>query len=154
MPKTARVGARGACAARASWHNTMATKQTKILIADDDPAVLRLVEMILSRQGIRVITARDGEEALHKALTETPDAILLDIQMPKLDGIQVCSKLKATEKTAGIPIGFLTVHKEIEYYKQAQELGSILYMLKPFKPEKLIHSIGVLLSSKGHSPKL
>lgn len=132
----------------------MAVRQRKILIADDDVAILRLVEMLLSRQGLKVITARDGEEALQKALMEVPDAILLDITMPKLDGIQVCSKLKATEKTSGIPVAFLTVHKEIEYYKQAQELGSILYILKPFKPEKLIHSVGVLLSSKGQSAKL
>jgi len=126
----------------------------KVLVADDDVSILRLVEMMLSRHGIVVLTARDGEEAFEKAVTEKPDAILLDIKMPKLDGFALASKLKATKTTEHIPLGFLTASKEIESYKQAQELGGILYVTKPFKPEKLIDAVGLLLSARGHSPKL
>lgn len=126
----------------------------KLLVADDDVSILRLVEMMLTRHGIIVLTARDGEEAFQKALLEKPDAVLLDITMPKLDGFAVCSKLKNTKETAGIPVGFLTAHKEIESYKQAQELGGVLYITKPFKPEKLIDAVGLLLSARGQSPKL
>lgn len=131
-----------------------AAKKKKVLVADDDTSILRLVEMMLSRHGLAVVTAADGEEAFQKAVMEKPDAILLDIKMPKLDGLAVCSKLKAIESTAAIPVGFLTAQRDIESYKQAQDLGGILYVTKPFKPEKLIDAIGLLLSSRGQAPKL
>jgi DNA-binding response OmpR family regulator len=118
----------------------------KILVADDDSSILRIVQMVLSRHGMTVVTATDGEEALQKAVLEKPDAILLDIHMPKLDGLELLSKLKATEATAQIPVGFLTAEKELESFKQAQELGGLLYIMKPFKPERLVSNVGVLLA--------
>jgi len=120
----------------------------KILVADDDPPILRIVEMVLSRQGLRVLTAPDGEEAFQTAVTEQPDAILLDIRMPKLNGLELCAKLKATQSTAHIPVGFLTAEKDLESFKLAQDLGSVLYITKPFKPERLIDTIGVLLAAR------
>jgi len=120
----------------------------RILIADDDPSIRRIVQIVLSHHGLTVITAEDGEDAFQKAITEKPDAILLDIRMPKMDGLELCSKLKATETTAHIPVGFLTAEKELESYKQAQELGGMLYITKPFKPERLVDTVGVLLSSR------
>lgn len=126
-------------------------KGKRVLVADDDAAIRRIVQLVLSKQGLEVITAEDGEDAFQKAVMEKPDAILLDIRMPKMNGLEVCSKLKATETTADIPVGFLTAEKELESYKQAQELGGILYITKPFNPEKLVHTVGVLLSSRRHS---
>ena len=120
----------------------------RILIADDDASIRRIVQMVLTHQGLKVITAEDGEDAFQKAITEKPDAALLDIRMPKMDGLELCSKLKATETTAHIPVGFLTAEKELESYKQAQELGGMLYITKPFKPERLVDTVGVLLSSR------
>ena len=120
----------------------------RILIADDDPSIRRIVQMVLTHEGLKVIVAEDGEDAFQKAITEKPDAILLDIRMPKMDGLELCSKLKATEATADIPVGFLTAQKELESYKQAQELGGVLYITKPFKPERLVDTVGVLLSSR------
>lgn len=128
-------------------------KKKKILVADDDPSILRLVEIMLTRHGLAVITAKDGEEAFEKAVLEKPDAILLDIKMPKLDGLQLCSKLKATESTAAIPVAFVTAQKDVGFFREAQELGSILYITKPFKPEKLIDAVGLLLSSRGQAVK-
>ncbi len=126
----------------------------KILVADDDPSILRLVEMMLSRHGLTVIKAADGEEAFQKAVMEKPDAILLDVRMPKMNCFEVCSKLKATGSTAKIPIGFFTAQKDIDSYRQAHELGSILYVTKPFNPDQLLNAVGVLLSSGGHAAKL
>lgn len=128
-------------------------KKKKILVADDDPSILRLVEMMLTRHGLVVVTAKDGEEAFEKAVLEKPDAILLDIKMPKLDGLQLCSKLKATESTATIPVAFVTAQKDVAVFREAQELGGILYITKPFKPEKLFDAIGLLLSSRGQTAK-
>lgn len=127
-------------------HNS--TTRQRVLVADDDPRILRIVSMILENEGLEVITAEDGEEALEKAISERPDAILLDIEMPKMGGIEVCSKLKANKETAEIPIGFVTAHKEPDTYKQVEELGSVVFIPKPFQPEKLVTFVIVLLSSK------
>jgi len=120
----------------------------RVLIADDDPSIRRIVQMVLSHHGLKVILAEDGEDAFQKAITEKPDAALLDIRMPKMNGLELCSKLKATAATAHIPVGFLTAEKELESYKQAQELGGMIYITKPFKPERLVDLVGVLLSSR------
>jgi len=126
-------------------------KGKRFLVADDDPAIRRIVQMVLSREGAAVILAEDGEDAFQKAVTEKPDAILLDIRMPKMDGLELCSKLKATESTAEIPVGFLTAEKDLESYKQAQDLGGVLYITKPFKPERLVDTVGVLLGARRKS---
>lgn len=122
---------------------TAATK--KILVADDDPDILRIVTILLAKQGLEVITAEDGEEALEKSLTEKPDAILLDINMPKLDGLRLLAKIKAESSLAHIPVGFLTVHEDLEAYRQAEELGAHVYLMKPFTPARLIAFVGLLL---------
>ena len=129
----------------------MADSKTKkkILVAEDDPAIRRIVAIALTKEELEVIPAVDGEEAFQKALTEQPDAILLDIIMPKMDGLEVCEKLKANETTAKIPIGFLTGQKEFDSYRQAQKLGGVLYVTKPFEAKRLVHFVGVLISSTG-----
>ena len=119
-------------------------KKKKILVADDDPAIRRIVEIALGAEGLEVIPAVDGEEAFRKALTERPHPILLDIMMPKMNGLEVCEKLKADETTAKIPIGFLTGQKDFDSYRQAQKLGGVLYVTKPFEPKRLVHFVGVL----------
>ena len=103
----------------------------------------------MAEEGLEVIAASDGEEAFRKALIEQPDAILLDIMMPKMNGLEVCSKLKANKTTAEIPIGFLTAQKEFSSYKQARKLGGLLYVTKPFEPKRLVNFVGVLMFSKG-----
>lgn len=120
----------------------------RILVADDDPPILRIVEMVLSRQGVEVLTVADGEQAFQLAVTEKPDAILLDVRMPGMNGLELCAKLKATESTADIPVGFLTAEKDLDTYKLAQELGSALFITKPFKPERLVDTIGILLTAR------
>jgi CheY-like chemotaxis protein len=132
---------------------TDSTVKKKVLVADDDPTILRVVSMILEKEGLEVITAEDGDEAFEKISTEGPDAILLDIEMPRMGGIELCSRLKATEVTAQIPVGFLTAHKEPDTYKQAEELGSVVFIPKPFQSEKLVMFVGLLLSSKRKGKK-
>lgn len=125
----------------------------KVLVAEDDPSTLRIIRMVLARQGIEVITAEDGEEAFQKVVQEEPDAILLDIHMPKMNGLQLCLKLKARDSTAAIPVGFLTAEKDLGSFKQAREMGSVLYIIKPFKPERLVDAVGVLLSARRRAHK-
>ena len=124
-----------------------------ILVAEDDPAIRRLVEIALQKSGLEVITAEDGEEAFQKAITERPNAILTDILMPRMNGLELTSRLKKTPSTARIPIGFLTAQRELEYYKEALELGSTLYITKPFRPDNLVTMVNLLLSGK-RKPRL
>lgn len=118
-----------------------------ILVADDDDSILRVVSMMLGTKGIRVITAEDGELALERATKQLPDAILLDIRMPKLNGFEVFEKLRANPLTAHIPVAFFTADKDFTDFRKAQEMGSLIYISKPFKPNTLIDSVTMLLAS-------
>ena len=82
--------------------------QKRILICDDDPVILRLLEVNLQLEGFNVLLAHHGEEALEVATRETPDLIVLDIMMPRLDGYQTCRALKEQETPKDIPVIFLS----------------------------------------------
>jgi len=123
-------------------------KKKLILIAEDDPSIRRLLELTLQKAGLDVITAEDGEDAFQKAITERPDAILTDMMMPRMNGLELTSNLKKTSLTARIPVGFLTAQRELEYYKSALDLGSTLYVTKPFRPDNLVTMVNLLLSGK------
>jgi DNA-binding response OmpR family regulator len=122
--------------------------RNKILVADDDPDILRVITIALSKGGIAVVGAADGEVALQLVERERPDAIVLDIQLPKIDGLTVCAKLKENRDTARIPVGFLTAQVGSEFYEQAKRLGGLLYMPKPFHPDRLINFVQLLLASR------
>lgn len=125
-----------------------APARKRLLLAEDDPAIRRIVEITLQKVGIDVISAENGEEGLEKALADPPDAILTDIQMPRMNGIEFAERLKANAATRSIPLGFLTGQREVGYYKQALELGSTIYITKPFRPDNLVMFINVLLRGK------
>ena len=129
------------------------TEAKKILIAEDDPGTRRIVTIALEKAGLKVIQAKDGAEAFDMARQLRPDAILLDIGLPKMDGLEVCKKLHSTPGTAGIPVGFLTAHVESESYQEAAKTGGVLFMPKPFKPEKLANFVNILLASVRTEPK-
>ena len=124
------------------------TKSTKkILVVEDDLEIRSIITIALTKTGLNVVTANDGIYGFQKAVAEKPDAILLDIMLPKMDGLTLCEKLKATKTTARIPVGFLTARTESEIYKNAEELGSALFIPKPFSPRKLILFVQLLLDS-------
>lgn len=127
------------------------TSSKRILVAEDDPDTLRVLTKMLSHEGFKVIAAQDGREALKKATRERPAAILLDIIMPKLDGIEVCAKLKARKSTAQIPVGFLTARTDPEACQQALEQGGVFYLTKPFQYEELVNFVALLLASRSRS---
>jgi CheY-like chemotaxis protein len=119
-----------------------------VLIAEDDPGIRRLIELTLQKAGLDVLTAEDGEDAFQKAVTERPDAVLTDMMMPRMNGLELTSRLKKTPATARIPIGFLTAQRELDYYKGALDLGSTLYVTKPFRPDNLVTLVNLLLTGK------
>ena len=109
-----------------------------ILVADDDPAILRLVEVNLKLEGFEVITATDGEEALRLVLEAMPALVLLDIMMPKLDGYEVCERIRADGRTRHVNVIMLTAKSLSADKIVGLTSGADDYVLKPFDPMELI----------------
>ncbi len=110
----------------------------RILIADDDPVILRLIQVNLELEGYQVLTANNGEEALATALAEHPDLVILDIMMPRLDGYQTCERLKESEDTRGIPVVFLSAKAQQTDIDKGRSYGVQDYLTKPFDPSELL----------------
>jgi CheY-like chemotaxis protein len=112
-----------------------------VLIADDEEDIIRFVEINLRLEGLEVITAQDGEEALQKAFTQRPSLILLDAMMPRMDGYEVCAKLRADERTFQTPIIMLTA-KSLEADRAlARDVGADDCIIKPFDPTELVDRV-------------
>jgi CheY-like chemotaxis protein len=117
----------------------------KILLVDDADTVLLMEKMILDKRGYDFVTARDGEEAIQKALEERPDLILMDILMPKMNGVEACKRLRADEATRGIPIIMVTTRGETQYVETSFEYGCNDYVTKPINSQELISKIKICL---------
>jgi DNA-binding response OmpR family regulator len=117
----------------------------KILAADDDSAILKLLEVTLRRAGYEVITAADGREALAKARAETPDLLLLDVMMPHLDGFEALAQLRADPAIAGIPVIVLTAKRHDADLIHGIEAGAVSYLTKPFNPTELISLVQTVM---------
>jgi CheY-like chemotaxis protein len=114
---------------------TSATDGTPVvLVVDDDFQLCELLGDLLESDGLEVLRAWDGEEALRLVETTTPDLVLLDIRMPRLDGIQTCAALRMRPETADIPILMLTADVDEESIGQAFAAGATDYMAKPPSP--------------------
>ena len=114
-----------------------AKKRPKILIADDDPQTGELLEAFLSVE-FDILKAYDGEEALDIARRELPDLVLLDIIMPKLNGYEVCKKLKNSEDTRSIPVVIITALKDLEERIKGIVGGSDNFLTKPIRKIELL----------------
>lgn len=115
----------------------------RILVVDDEEFILTLIEFNLQQAGFEVITAMDGEMALQKATTERPDLIILDLMLPKMDGMEVCKELRLQRVMT--PILMLTA-KDDEFDKVlGLELGADDYMTKPFSPREVVARVKAIL---------
>lgn len=112
--------------------------QANILVVDDTPANLRLLVGILAEKGYTVRPARDGFQALSIAQNVSLDLILLDINMPEMDGYEVCSKLKADERTCEIPVIFISALSDVLDKVKAFDVGGVDYITKPFQVEEVL----------------
>lgn len=112
-----------------------------ILAVDDEPNILLSIEFILDMEGYEVHTAHDGEEALEVAGRIRPDVILLDINMPRKDGYEVCRILREREDMAGIKVIMLTAKGQTLEKKKGLEVGADEYVTKPFSAEDLLQKI-------------
>jgi len=121
------------------------TTKPKILVVDDEPDAVELVEFNLKANGYDVVTATDGEEALEKARANIPDLIVLDLMLPEVDGTEVCKILRRDQRTQAIPIIMLTAKAAEIDRVLGLELGADDYVTKPFSPRELILRVKKLL---------
>ena len=117
----------------------------KILIADDEAYIRLLVRGILGKDYI-VLEACDGEEAVDIARTQRPDLILMDIMMPKFDGIGACHVIKSDSVTEGIPVIMVSARGEKLDQEYARDMGADGYITKPFSPQELLNTVASLLT--------
>lgn len=125
----------------------------KILIADDEPEALELVEFNLKQASFAVITAADGEEALKKAKAQLPALVVLDVMMPELDGLEVCKLLRRDPATAAMPVIMLTAKAAEIDRVLGLELGADDYLTKPFSPRELVLRVKKLLERGRREPE-
>jgi signal transduction histidine kinase len=118
----------------------------KILVVDDNPDNVELLAKRLKSLGYRTCEAYDGEEALAQVVREEPDLIILDVMMPKLDGFEVCRRLKTGGRTRLIPVIMLTAKREMPDKIKGLDTGADDYVTKPFNPQELTARVRSLLS--------
>jgi DNA-binding response OmpR family regulator len=120
----------------------------KVLVADDEPHLLRLVKFRLEREGYEVLTASDGEAALKVAREEQPDLCVLDVMMPKRSGFDVLRELRADDSCSTMKVIMLTARAQDRDVDVGFSLGADDYITKPFSPQELRVRIGAHLSKR------
>jgi DNA-binding response OmpR family regulator len=123
----------------------------KILIIEDDRTTIKIIAHLLEQHEHRVEYATEAEEGLKKAFKDKPDIILLDIMLPGMDGLQLLSKLQASEETSGIPVIILSSLSGEKDILKGLEKGATDYILKPFSPQILFFKIQKILSLKNEN---
>jgi DNA-binding response OmpR family regulator len=117
----------------------------KVLLVDDDPVILKLLQVNFEMEGYKVMTANDGVEGLEKARKERPDIVLLDIMMPRMDGLEVTKALKGDASTKDIPIILLSAKAQASDVQVGKDMGADDYLTKPFDPLELLDRVNELL---------
>ncbi len=118
----------------------------KILLVDDDPETVRLISIVLKRQGYEVIGAHDGPTSIHLAQSEQPDLILLDVMMPGMDGYQVTRNLRENPETTNIPILMFSARNQVDDRVAGYESGIDDYLTKPIHPAELVARVKSLIT--------
>ena len=124
------------------------TETATVLVADDEPHLLRLVKFRLEREGYNVITATDGEAALELARTEHPDLCVLDVMMPKRSGFEVLEALREDEAYRDMKVIMLTARAQDRDVDAGFALGADDYLTKPFSPQELRVRVGAHLAKR------
>ncbi len=123
----------------------MVMAREKILVVEDEIDILEVIEYNLSREGFRVLSSRDGDEALRIARNDAPDLVLLDLMLPRVDGLEVCRKLKGDAVTSEIPIIMVTAKGEESDIVLGLGLGADDYVTKPFGPKELVARVKAVM---------
>jgi DNA-binding response OmpR family regulator len=138
----------------------MSPSTPRILVVDDNESLVRIIEGVLRNEGFQVLTAFDGIDGLEKAIREMPDLVILDIEMPRMNGYEVCRRLQRSEDTARIPVLMLSVKGQVDTKANIDgrtmdmrvrernrgfEVGAIEFISKPVKARALVEQVKKLL---------
>jgi len=118
-----------------------------ILIADDDPVIQKLLAVNFEMEGYRVVTASDGAEALERIGSDHPDLAVLDVMMPRVDGLDVVRALRADPTTHSMPIILLSAKAQAVDINRGLEAGADVYVTKPFDPAELLDKAAALIGT-------
>jgi len=121
----------------------------RVLIVDDEPNIVLSLEFLMQREGYQVATAADGEAALEALAAQTPDLVILDIMLPKMNGFDVCRRIRADPRWQGVRILILTARGRETEVSKGLGLGADLYVTKPFSTKELMAQVKGLLVAQG-----
>lgn len=122
---------------------------TAVLVIEDDPRSVKLMELILASQGYEVVVARNGKEGLATARSRRFDLILLDLMLPELDGFEVLRQLEADPDLAEVPVVVTSARARPTTKEEAAELGADFYLTKPYRKAELLDVIASFVCKKG-----
>lgn len=118
----------------------------KVLIVDDEPHMLRVMELSLRKGEFELLIGRNGREALEIARRDKPSLIVMDVLMPEVDGLTALRQLKQDSETAPIPVIMLTARGHVLTRQEAGEFGAAQFLTKPFSPSQLLQSVQKLIA--------
>jgi CheY-like chemotaxis protein len=124
----------------------MATAALKVLVIDDQPFFTTMLRNVLEQQGYQVLSAASGPEGIAAARKQAPDAILLDVEMPGMDGFAVCEKLKQDPVLKKIPVIILTATDDTKLNEKAFKVGADITALKSVSGDRLVNMLKLVLS--------
>jgi DNA-binding response OmpR family regulator len=119
----------------------LSTSKKRILVVDDEEVTTELAKTFLERHGFDVIIAHDGEEGLTLVASQKPDLVLLDVMLPRLNGFEVCKRIKESKATSKIPVLMFTAKGLSKDVEQGQKAGADEYIIKPFSGKALVATI-------------
>ena len=120
----------------------------RILVVDDDPTSLKLLDLVLNKEGYQVTTASNGLEALRKARLESPDLLILDVMLPGFDGFEICHRLRTEPATATMPIMMLSSKQQKSDQDAASKVGANAFLPKPVDRKALLTKVTELLGDQ------
>ena len=123
----------------------------RILAVDDEPNIVRLIEVNLIRQGYQVETANNGAQALEKIRANRPDLLVSDVMMPEMDGFELLSTIRRDPELQDLPVIMLTAKAQDANVMEGYSRGADMYLTKPFNPAELIQFVKRILASGGDS---
>jgi DNA-binding response OmpR family regulator len=117
----------------------------KVLVVDDDPVIVRLLEVNFEMEGFEVVSGVDGMDGIEQARKHQPDVVVSDVMMPKLNGLELCIALKTDDATKHIPVVLLSAKAQVSDIRAGLDAGADDYVTKPFEPLDLIDRVNKLL---------
>jgi DNA-binding response OmpR family regulator len=118
----------------------------RVLVVDDDPVIVRLLEVNFEMEGFTVLSAFDGMEGVARARADLPDIVVSDVMMPKLNGLELCVAIKTDDTTKHIPVVLLSAKAQVSDIRAGLDSGADDYVTKPFEPLDLIDRVNKLLA--------